>query len=93
MNLENTALLSASEDGTLICHKFDYESFKKGTRGDSVDDVQISIPSVILGSSQATYGDKIELGKDVGEDITDSSIRSLKDQKLKAGEDQKMTEA
>lgn len=24
MNLENTALLSASEDGTLLCHKFDF---------------------------------------------------------------------
>ena len=24
MNLENSALLSASEDGTLLCHKFDF---------------------------------------------------------------------
>ena len=63
MNLENSALLSASDDGTLLCHKFDYESFKKGVRGDMIDDVQISIPNVILGISEATYGDKVDLGK------------------------------
>jgi hypothetical protein len=49
LNIENTALLSASEDGTLLCHKFDFESFKKGVRGEMIDNVQITIPSVILG--------------------------------------------
>lgn len=48
---------------------------------------------MILGISEATFSDKIELGKDVGEDIEDSSIYCLKDEKLKAGEDMKMTEA
>lgn len=63
MNIENTALISASEDGTLLCHKFDFESFKKGVRGDGVEDVQISIPNVILGISEATFGDPIDLSK------------------------------
>ena len=63
MNIQNTALISASEDGTLLCHKFDFQSFKKGVRGDSVEDVQISIPNVILGISEATFGDAIDLSK------------------------------
>lgn len=75
----------------MICHKFDYESYKKGTKGDSVENVQISLPSVILGISEATFGDKIDLGKDVGQDISDNTLYSLKDEKLKAGEDMKLT--
>jgi hypothetical protein len=34
MNIENTALLSVSEDGTFLMHKFDMSSFVKGARGD-----------------------------------------------------------
>ena len=48
-------------------------------RGDYIDDIQISIPNVILGISEATYSDKVDLGKDVGKDITDNTIYSLQD--------------
>lgn len=77
----------------MICYKFDFESFKKGSKGDSVEDVQISIPTVILGINEGTFGDAVDLGKDAGQDIADSSIYSLKDEKLKAGEDMKLSEA
>ena len=59
MNLENSALLSASEDGTMITFKFDYESFKKGVKGDEIRQEQVCIPNVILGISEATFGDKV----------------------------------
>jgi hypothetical protein len=36
LNIDNTALLSASEDGTFLCHKFDFESFKRGVRGEFI---------------------------------------------------------
>ena len=49
----------------MISYKFDYETFKKGVRGDLIDEVQITIPNVILGISEATFGDKVELGKDI----------------------------
>jgi hypothetical protein len=44
-------------------HKFDMSSFVKGARGDEVDPVQVSLPSVILGISGATFSDKIDFGK------------------------------
>lgn len=59
LNLENSALLSTSEDGTMACFKFDYETFKKGVRGDLIDDGQVTIPNVILGISESTFGDKV----------------------------------
>lgn len=93
MNLENSALLSASEDGTMLCYKFDYETFKKGVRGDLIDEVQISIPNVILGITETTFSDKIELGKQTEIDVQDGSIYCLQDQKLKAEEDMKLSEA
>ena len=48
----------------MLCHKLDFESFKKGVRGDSVENIQISIPNVILGISEATFGDPIDLSKE-----------------------------
>jgi hypothetical protein len=55
--------------------------------------VQISIPTVILGISAANFSDKIDFGKFVDQDITDSSVYSLQDDKLKAEEDIKLSEA
>ena len=46
----------------MLVHKFDYETFKKGVRGDLIDEVQVTIPNVILGISEATFSDKFELG-------------------------------
>lgn len=34
MNLENTAVIALSEDGTMITYKIDHSSFLKGSRGD-----------------------------------------------------------
>jgi hypothetical protein len=36
LNIENSALIALSEDGTMISYKFDYSSFIKGSKGDSV---------------------------------------------------------
>ena len=33
LNIENTAIISASEDGTMLVHKFDYSTFIKGAKG------------------------------------------------------------
>lgn len=33
MNIENTAVMSTSEDGTLLVHKFDHATFLKGAKG------------------------------------------------------------
>ena len=49
MNLEKTAILTLSEDGTMISYKIDHSSFLKGSRGDIVDEVQVNYPPVILG--------------------------------------------
>ena len=57
----------------MITFKFDYDSFKKGVKGDEVQNHQISIPNVILGISEATFGDKVEFAAEVEEDIADSS--------------------
>lgn len=32
LNIENTALISASEDGTMLVHKFDHATFIKGAK-------------------------------------------------------------
>ena len=42
------------------------------------------MPTVILGISEATFGDKFELGSDIESDIQDNSIYCLQDEKLKA---------
>jgi hypothetical protein len=33
LNVENTAVMSASEDGTLLVHKIDFPTFMKGVKG------------------------------------------------------------
>lgn len=93
MNIENTAVLSTSEDGTLLVHKFDHATFLKGAKGEYIDSIQISIPTVLLGISSANFSDKIDFGKDVENDIKDSSLYCLQDDKLKAEEDMKLSEA
>lgn len=93
INIENTAVISASEDGTLLVHKIDHSTFMKGVKGEYIEQVQISIPSVILGISAANFSDKIDFGKFVDQDIIDSSVYSLQDDKLKAEEDTKLSEA
>ena len=65
----------------------------KGVKCEYIDPVQISIPSVILGISASNFSDKIDLGAHVDEDISDSSSYCLQDEKLKAEEDMKLTEA
>lgn len=85
--------MSVSQDGTLLVHKFDYATFLKGAKGEYIDSVQISIPTVLLGISSANFSDKIDFGKDAEVDIKDNSIYSLQDDKLKAEEDMKLSEA
>lgn len=65
LNLENTAIISISEDGTMLTHKFDVAAFHKSVKGGIVDAVQISIPSVILGISPSTFSDKVDFGQDL----------------------------
>lgn len=60
INLENTAILALSEDATMISYKIDFGSFLKGAKGDDVQPVQISMPPMILGISEATFADKIQ---------------------------------
>ena len=79
INVENSALLSASEDGTMLAYKFDYETFKKGVKGDLIDEVQVSLPNVILGISESTFSDKFDLGKEIDNDISDSAAYCLQD--------------
>ena len=62
INIENTAFISASEDGTLLVHKIDFSMFTRGVKGEYIDSGNISIPSVILGISSANFSDKIDLG-------------------------------
>lgn len=93
MNVENTAVMSASEDGTILVHKIDFPTFMKGVKGEYIEEVQISIPSVILGISAANFAEKIDFGKDADVDIADTSIYCLQDEKLKAEEDLKLSEA
>jgi hypothetical protein len=93
LNIENTAVISASEDGTLLVHKIDFNTFTRGVKGEYFDASQISIPSVILGISSANFSDKIDFGVDVEKDISDSSIYCLQDEKLKAEEDMKLSDA
>lgn len=85
--------MSTSEDGTLLVHKIDHGSFIKGVRGEYVDASTVSIPTVILGISAANFSDKLDFGKDADVDISDSSIYCLQDEKLKAEEDSKLSEA
>ncbi len=93
LNIDNTAVMSASQDGTLLVHKIDFSTFTKGVKGEYIDSVQISIPSVILGISSANFSDKIDFGKDLDVDIADNSIYCLQDEKLKAEEDMKLSDA
>lgn len=46
----------------MITHKFDLPSFIKGVRGDSIEPDSVAIPSVVLGISDATFADKIDIG-------------------------------
>jgi hypothetical protein len=46
-----------------------------------------------LGISSANFSDKIDFGKDVDADIKDNGIYCLQDDKLKAEEDIKLSEA
>jgi len=55
----------------MLVHKIDYNSFLKGVRGESIEPVQISIPTVILGISVNNFSDKIDYGKDTEQDISD----------------------
>ena len=71
--------MSASEDGTLLVHKIDFPTFMKGVKGQYIEQVQICIPSVILGISAANFADKIDFGKDQDNDIKESEIYCLQD--------------
>jgi len=62
LNIENTAVMSTSEDGTLLVHKIDFSTFTRGVKGEYIEPGQISIPSVILGISSANFSDKIDFG-------------------------------
>jgi hypothetical protein len=48
----------------MISYKIDHSSFIKGSKGGSVDLVQVNFPPVILGISEATFSDKIDFTKD-----------------------------
>lgn len=63
----------------MLVHKIDHSTFIKGVRGEYIDNVQISIPTVILGISSANFSDKLDFGKDADVDIKDSSIYGLQD--------------
>ncbi len=76
--------MSTSQDGTLLVHKFDYSTFVKGAKGQYIDAIQVSIPTVLLGISSANFSDKIDFGKEVDVDIKDNTIYCLQDEKLKA---------
>jgi len=93
VNIENTAVISASEDGTLLVHKIDYPTFMKGVKCEYIDKESINIPSVLLGISSSNFSDKIDFGAHTDQDIEDSSIYGLQDEKLKAEEDMKLSEA
>jgi hypothetical protein len=56
----------------MISYKIDYSSFLKGSKGDSVEKVQISMPPMILGISEATFADQIQFISEEEKDITDS---------------------
>lgn len=92
INIENTAIMSISEDGTLLVHKIDYSTFTKGVKGEYIDPIQISHPSVILGISGANFSDKLDFGVSE-QDISDNNLYCLQDDKLKAEEDMKLSEA
>ncbi len=62
INIENSTIISISEDGTMLCHKIDIQAFYKGARGDYIEPVQVTIPPIILGVSEATFADKIDYG-------------------------------
>ncbi len=36
LNIENTAIMSASEDGTILVHKIDHGTFMKGVKGEFI---------------------------------------------------------
>ena len=39
LNIETTAVMAASEDGTMLVHKLDHATFIKGVRGEYIDSV------------------------------------------------------
>lgn len=83
--------MSTSEDGTLLVHKIDYQTFMKGVKCQYIDKSNITIPSIILGISANNFTDKIDFGPNPDQDIEDSSMYCLQDEKLKAEEDMKMS--
>ena len=77
----------------MLVHKLDHATFIKGVRGEYIDPVQISIPNVVLGITGANFSDKLDYGAEAEKDIEDNSIYCLQDEKLKAEEDMKLSEA
>ena len=73
INLENTAVIAVSEDGTMISYKIDHSSFLKGSKGDTVEKVQVNMPPMILGISEATFADPIQFTSEDERDINDST--------------------
>lgn len=93
INLENTAVVVVGEDGTMISYKIDFSSFLKGSKGDTIEKVQISMPPMILGISEATFSDEIQFTSEEEKDIADSNKFCLQEEKLKKEESEKMSEA
>lgn len=57
----------------MISYKIDFSSFLKGSKGDTVESVQVSLPPVILGISGASFADEIKFTTEEQKDITDNT--------------------
>jgi hypothetical protein len=77
----------------MISYKIDHSSFLKGSKGDTVEKVQVNMAPMILGISEATFADAIQFTSEEERDITDNTKFCLQEEKLKKEESEKMSEA
>lgn len=93
-NYDRNAIISAAEDGTLFVHQFDYQSLIKSAKsGEPVTVDAITVPTAINGINEVSFIEGIDLSEPAEEDVSDSAGYSIQERKLKAEEDNKMSEA
>jgi hypothetical protein len=93
-NYDRNVIISASEDGTMFIEQYDSASLIKSAKsGEPVVTEAITFPSTINGINEVSFIEGIDLSEPAEEDIGDSKGYSIQERKLKAEEDNKMSEA
>lgn len=93
LNHEKNALLTSGEDGSVFVYKIDFSSFCRAAKMEEpLDPSSIMLPSSLIGLNEVIFIDKVDLDSPAV-DLASNTGYSIQEQKLKAEEDNKMTEA